>query len=50
MQGAYVRVIYGAQVKIAKKLKKSNVNVDIVNFGETVQNTEILEAFMQVYI
>ncbi|KAJ1566080.1 hypothetical protein HK096_002519 [Nowakowskiella sp. JEL0078] len=33
-------------VKIAKKLKKNNVSVDIVNFGEEAENTEKLEAFI----
>jgi len=32
-------------VKIAKKLKKNNVAVDIVSFGETDSNNEKLEAF-----
>jgi 26S proteasome regulatory subunit N10 len=33
-------------VKLAKKLKKNNIAVDIVNFGEEAQNTEKLEAFI----
>ncbi|CAK9298470.1 unnamed protein product [Gordionus sp. m RMFG-2023] len=33
-------------VKIAKKLKKEKVNVDIVNFGETDVNTEKLTTFI----
>ncbi|DBA76028.1 TPA: hypothetical protein ACH3X2_008952 [Trebouxia sp. C0005] len=32
-------------VKIAKKMKKNNVAVDIVSFGSEEQNTEKLEAF-----
>ncbi|KAI9137475.1 hypothetical protein BKA69DRAFT_1110332 [Paraphysoderma sedebokerense] len=33
-------------VKIGKKLKKNNVAVDIVNFGEEAENTAKLEAFV----
>ncbi|XP_045471591.1 26S proteasome non-ATPase regulatory subunit 4 [Harmonia axyridis] len=33
-------------VKLAKKLKKEKVNVDIVNFGEEAINTEILSSFI----
>eukprot|EP01116_Phalansterium_solitarium_P017369 TRINITY_DN425_c0_g6_i1.p1 TRINITY_DN425_c0_g6~~TRINITY_DN425_c0_g6_i1.p1 ORF type:complete len:392 (-),score=145.24 TRINITY_DN425_c0_g6_i1:190-1365(-) len=33
-------------VKLAKRLKKNNVAVDIVNFGEEAHNTEKLEAFV----
>ncbi len=33
-------------VAVAKKLKKNNVAVDIVNFGEEAENTEKLEAFI----
>lgn len=33
-------------VKLAKKLKKNNVAVDVVNFGEDTENTEKLEAFV----
>lgn len=33
-------------VKLAKKLKKEKVNVDIVNFGEEATNTEILSSFI----
>lgn len=36
-----------ALVKQAKKMKKTNISVDIVNFGETATNTPILEAFVQ---
>jgi len=32
-------------VKIAKRLKKNNIAVDVVNFGEETTNTEKLEAF-----
>lgn len=35
-----------ALVKLAKKLKKNNVAVDIVNFGEEAENTPKLEAFI----
>lgn len=34
--------------KIAKKLKKEKVNVDIVNFGEEMSNTDKLYAFIKV--
>ncbi|MCL4131714.1 UNVERIFIED_CONTAM: hypothetical protein GTU68_008919 [Idotea baltica] len=33
-------------IKIAKRLKKENVNVDIINFGETDENQSLLEAFV----
>jgi len=33
-------------VNLAKKMKKNNVAVDIVNFGEEVENTPKLEAFI----
>jgi 26S proteasome regulatory subunit N10 len=33
-------------VKLGKKLKKNNIAVDIVNFGEGQQNVEKLEAFV----
>jgi len=33
-------------VKVAKRLKKNNVAIDIVNFGEETENTEKLEAFL----
>ncbi|KAG0224409.1 hypothetical protein BGW41_005132 [Actinomortierella wolfii] len=35
-----------ALVRLAKKLKKNNVAVDIVNFGEEAANTAKLEAFV----
>ncbi|CAB4254424.1 similar to Saccharomyces cerevisiae YHR200W RPN10 Non-ATPase base subunit of the 19S regulatory particle (RP) of the 26S proteasome [Maudiozyma barnettii] len=34
-------------VKLGKKLRKNGVTVDIINFGEIEQNTEILEAFFE---
>ena len=34
-------------VKIAKKLKKNNVAVDIVSFGSEEENTEKLDAFLE---
>ncbi len=34
-------------VKLGKKLKKNNVAVDIVNFGEEGENTAKLEAFIE---
>lgn len=33
-------------VRLAKRLKKNNIAVDIVNFGEEAENTEKLEAFI----
>jgi len=33
-------------VKLGKKLKKNDVAVDIINFGETAENQEKLEAFI----
>lgn len=35
-------------VKLAKKLKKEKVNVDIVNFGEEIINTEKLSSFIKI--
>jgi len=34
-------------VKLAKKLKKEKVNVDVINFGEEQENTEKLKAFIE---
>lgn len=34
-------------VKLAKKLKKNNVSVDVINFGENDANTAKLEAFVE---
>lgn len=36
-----------ALVKLGKKLKKNNVAVDVVNFGEEGENTSKLEAFIE---
>ncbi|KAI9357058.1 hypothetical protein DFJ73DRAFT_821968 [Zopfochytrium polystomum] len=33
-------------VKLAKKLKKNNVAIDVINFGEEAENTAKLEAFI----
>lgn len=33
-------------VRLGKKLKKNNVAVDVINFGEEVENTAKLEAFI----
>ena len=33
-------------VRLAKKLKKNNVAVDIINFGEEAENNAKLEAFI----
>jgi len=34
-------------IKAAKRLKKNNVSVDIVNFGETEDNTALLDKFVE---
>lgn len=34
-------------VKLAKKMKKNNVAVDFINFGEEAENTERLEKFIE---
>eukprot|EP01115_Flamella_aegyptia_P015151 TRINITY_DN909_c0_g1_i2.p1 TRINITY_DN909_c0_g1~~TRINITY_DN909_c0_g1_i2.p1 ORF type:complete len:404 (+),score=138.61 TRINITY_DN909_c0_g1_i2:41-1252(+) len=34
-------------VRLAKRLKKNNIAVDVVNFGEQEENTQKLEAFIQ---
>ncbi|SCU91658.1 LAME_0E13344g1_1 [Lachancea meyersii CBS 8951] len=34
-------------IRLAKKLKKNKIAVDVVNFGEIETNTEILEEFIQ---
>lgn len=34
-------------IKLAKRLKKNSIAVDIINFGETANNTAILEEFIQ---
>ncbi|KAI9016777.1 hypothetical protein DFJ74DRAFT_678281 [Hyaloraphidium curvatum] len=34
-------------VKLGKKLKKNNVAVDVINFGEEAENTTKLDAFVQ---
>jgi 26S proteasome regulatory subunit N10 len=33
-------------VKLAKKMKKNSVAVDIINFGEEAENTAKLDAFI----
>lgn len=33
-------------VKLAKKLKKNNIAVDVINFGQEAENTTKLEAFV----
>lgn len=33
-------------VKLAKRLKKEKVNVDIVSFGEEISNTDVLTSFI----
>ncbi|CAO3659707.1 unnamed protein product [Umbelopsis vinacea] len=44
--GSPVQVDEKALVKLAKKMKKNNIAVDIVNFGEESENTAKLEAFI----
>jgi 26S proteasome regulatory subunit N10 len=34
-------------VRLAKKMKKNNISVDIINFGEESHNTSKLEAFIE---
>jgi 26S proteasome regulatory subunit N10 len=36
-----------ALVRLAKKMKKNNISIDIINFGEEAVNTSKLEAFME---
>lgn len=33
-------------VKLAKKLKKEKVNVDVISFGEEISNTDVLTCFI----
>lgn len=33
-------------VKLAKKLKKEKVNVDVISFGEDLDNSEVLTTFV----
>ena len=33
-------------VKLGKKLKKNNIAIDIINFGEEAENTTKLQAFI----
>ncbi len=35
-------------IKVAKRLKKNNVSVDIINFGEEEVNTDILKRFIDI--
>lgn len=44
--GSPVRADKDELVRLAKRLKKNNVAVDIVNFGEEAENTEKLDAFI----
>lgn len=37
----------GELIKLAKKLKKNNIAIDIINFGELESNTELLDEFIQ---
>ena len=45
--GSPVKEDEQALVKLGKKLKKNNIAVDIVNFGEEQFNTTKLETFIQ---
>lgn len=44
--GSPISADSGDLVKLAKRLKKEKVNVDIVSFGDHAQNNEILTAFI----
>lgn len=44
--GSPISTDSGDLVKLAKRLKKEKVNVDIVSFGDHSQNNEILTAFI----
>lgn len=44
--GSPINVEQEELVQLAKRLKKNNIAVDIVNFGEEATNTEKLEAFI----
>ncbi|CAG8436178.1 9504_t:CDS:2 [Diversispora eburnea] len=44
--GSPIEVDEKTLVKLGKKMKKNNVAVDIINFGEEVENTAKLEAFV----
>jgi len=44
--GSPVKADEKALVKLAKKMKKNNIAVDIINFGEESENTAKLEAFI----
>jgi 26S proteasome regulatory subunit N10 len=36
-----------ALVRLARKMKKNNISIDLINFGEEAANTSKLEAFME---
>ncbi|KAH8549858.1 hypothetical protein BGW37DRAFT_468928 [Umbelopsis sp. PMI_123] len=44
--GSPVQADEKAMVRLAKKMKKNNIAVDIINFGEESENTAKLEAFI----
>eukprot|EP01134_Creolimax_fragrantissima_P001644 CFRG1644T1 len=44
--GSPVKVDQKALTRVAKKLKKNNVAVDVINFGEEEENLELLEDFI----
>lgn len=44
--GSPVAVDEKELIKLAKRLKKEKVNVDLINFGEEGKNTEKLTAFI----
>jgi 26S proteasome regulatory subunit N10 len=43
--GSPLQVEESQLVQLGKRLKKNNVAVDVINFGEETTNTERLEAF-----
>ena len=45
--GSPVESEVGELVSVGKKLRKCNVAVDVVSFGDVERNAEKLEAFMQ---
>lgn len=44
--GSPVAVDEKELIKLAKKLKKEKVNVDIISFGEDAANSEVLTTFI----
>lgn len=48
--GSPVEVETDELVRLGKRLKKNNIAVDVVNFGEEAKNTEKLEAFIAAVV